>query len=124
MTCPDPQKIFKDTGKAFDFSYDPDNGRFDFSLFGKALLGTQITVRIGKERAEIVSHAKKKSTDGFGAHIRYTLRCRSAVKEKRTFTCTMKAYSRFVIFETVNHFAIKGKKNKYAFGTLHQFSFL
>ncbi|WP_172596091.1 hypothetical protein [Petrocella atlantisensis] len=96
--------------------YNEKENWFDFSVFNKSILGSVIVARVGKEKAIALDMKFEVREDGFGPYEQWTIEYGPAEKKKGSFTGIIKAYPYFIVFETINHHEIKGKKNKHPYG--------
>ncbi len=86
------------------------NGRFDIRIFGKDILGTRLTARIGKKEAELIQFEEVTDLKEDDSCKSWRLLYVSPSDKSKTFAGIIKVYSDHCIFETINHFEVKGKK--------------
>lgn len=101
---------------SFELVYNKEKNYFEISMFNKEMIGTRILARIGKKKALLLGVKKTIESDKHGKYELWILDYVSPRRKKKTFTGKIKVYEKFVIFEIINHFEIKGKKNKHLFG--------
>ncbi len=97
-------------------SYIEKEQMFRCHFFEQNWLGTHFIGKIGKHVAIPLVVKQHQSVDRFGSYSGWEVLYQSPVNPDRRFTGTIKKYDTFVIFETINHYAIRGKENKYLFG--------
>ena len=95
-----------------ELEYDPKEGQFNFSMFGRQMLGNRIVARIGKEKALVTEINSSMGQDHYGAYQGFEMHFVSPNNEEKQFVGNIKIYEGFVIFEVCHLFEIKEKRRK------------
>jgi hypothetical protein len=105
-----------DSESPFEIKYDNDEECFVFSMFGRQMIGSRITARIGKAKARVTEIRSRNGQDIYGDYDEFNLHFVSPKNENKRFVGNIRSYEGFVIFDLCAEFEIKGKKNKNLFG--------